>query len=123
MRRKFTVLMLGEVLTAVAMFNLARSQEHKHETPSVQKELSDTKNAPTSQAQGTKCCEDMEKMGGMKSDMPMKGEMTEDMKAKMAKMKAMKEKMAEQMGEQGMKLKMPDVKVEPGHAPGAEHKH
>ena len=123
MKRKIAVLLLGEVLAGMAMFNLARGQEHNHEAARVQKEFSDTKDRATPQTQTMKCCEGMEKMGEMKSDMPMKGEMTEEMKAKMAKMKAMKEKMAERMGEQGMKLNMPEAKVEQGQASGAEHKH
>ena len=123
MKRKIAVLLLGEVLAGMAMFNLARGQEHNHEAARVQKEFSDTKDRAAPQAQVMKCCEAMEKMGGMKSDVPKKGEMTEEMKAKMAKMKAMKEKMAEQMSEQEMKLKNPEAKLEKDQSSGAEHKH
>ena len=70
----------------------ALAQEHKHEE---QKESKAPvgKNTDPAKADSMKCCEGMEKMGGMKEGMPMNAEM----KAKMENMKAMKEKMAEKM--------------------------
>jgi hypothetical protein len=102
-----------------AMTVQAQVQEHKHE----QKDSPGQKEPMAPKSASSKCCEDMEKLGGMKSDMPMKGEMTEEMKAKMAKMKAMKEKLAEQVGEQRMKLKMLEAMTEKEQASGSEHKH
>lgn len=117
------VLTFGGVLTGMAMFNLARGQEHNHEAPRVQKEFSDTKDGAAPQAQGMKCCEGMEKMGDMKAGMPMKGEMTGDMKAKMEKMKTMENKMAEKMGEKPATVKTPEAKGEKSQASSDEHQH
>jgi hypothetical protein len=91
------LLVLCAVLSGATLGDQVSGQEHKHEAANAQKEASDAKSKAKSQAQDMKCCEGMEKMGGM----PMKGEMSGDMKAKMEMMKEMKAKMAEKMKAKG----------------------
>lgn len=77
MNSRLGILVLGGILSISPVF----AQEPKHD------EHKEAKPEPAKKASPMKCCEGMDKMGGMK----------DDKEAKTEKMRAMKEKMAEKM--------------------------
>ena len=115
MKKLFAVMIVSGALAGAE----ARAQEHKH---AEQKQGSKTpvqKETDAAIADGMKCCEGMEKMGEMKTGMPMKSEM----KAKMEKMKAMKEKMAEKMSDKSVKTQTQESKDEKSQSTKDAHQH
>jgi hypothetical protein len=113
MKRHLLLLTLCGTLTGPAMLGDLIAQERKHEEQKEEKTASDKNATEPVKAESMKCCEGMDKMGEMKSDM----------KAKMAKMKEMKQKMAEKMGEKGMMVPAPDSKVEKKESSEDTHPH
>ena len=105
-----TINVRGLALLALFVYAPAVAQERQHDRHQAQKEAASVKPATT------KCCEGMDKMGGMKGSMPMQ----DDMKAKMEKMK---EKMAGKMSEKAMKMQTKESKVEKDQSTQDAHQH
>lgn len=108
MRRIFIAVLMS--VTWVTGGGLA--QESKEEKPAPAKKAE----APA-KADAMKCCEGMEKMGEMKSGMPMKAEM----KAKMIEM--MKSKAAEKSLEKNSPSEVPAAKGPTEKAPASKDAH
>jgi hypothetical protein len=104
------VVVLSGTLASAGVFRESLAQEHKHEERKEAKETPGPKQMEPAKAESNKCCEGMEKMGGMKGDM----------KAKMEKMKAVKEKM--KSGE-GMKTKDAKSQAKSNGSDQGEHEH
>lgn len=88
------------VISVVLKTTGAIGQEHKHEGYTEELKAPAKNTAEPAKSGSMKCCEEMEKMGEMKADMPMKSELKAKME-KMQSMKGMKEKMAEKMKAMG----------------------
>ena len=109
-------LYMAVVLIFVWMSAGAIAQEHKHEEHKEEQKAPTKKAAEPVKSDSMKCCEGMEKMGDMKSGMPMKGDMK-------AKMDTMKEKMAEKMAEKHTKTQSKESKDDKRQPAKDAHQH